>query len=177
MKHVAHYCHGGEETIDKIKRELSMDEYRGFCKGNMIKYRDRAPYKGNYDGDMEKHDDYLRYLIEDYAERSLPANASGFRYPPMAAQSSLLGQWIKVQEEVDETEEAARNWIESGDHVDMMDVLIEAEDAIHALEEFQRIVMEKSHMEESSLDALKCSVIDLVYYKNDERGYYGGDHD
>ena len=42
----SHYKHGGIETIDLIKAFLTPEEWRGYLKGTLYAYRDRAPYKG-----------------------------------------------------------------------------------------------------------------------------------
>lgn len=56
-----HYTHGGIETIDYIKAKLTREEYRGFLKGNIIKYISREAYK-NGDEDIEKADVYTGWL-------------------------------------------------------------------------------------------------------------------
>lgn len=66
INHPSHYCHGGEETIDKIKRLLTEDEYRGFLKGNMIKYDDRAPYKGETERDRDKFLAYSDFYVKSF---------------------------------------------------------------------------------------------------------------
>lgn len=56
------YAHGSVECIDAIKAALSPEEWRGFVKGNVLKYVWREAYKGG-DCDLEKARDYLtRYL-------------------------------------------------------------------------------------------------------------------
>ena len=58
-----HYLTGGIETIDFIRAKLSPEEFRGYCKGNVIKYLSRAEHKGGVD-DYKKAQVYLRWLIE-----------------------------------------------------------------------------------------------------------------
>lgn len=41
-----HYTQGGIETIDAIRAALTPEEFRGYCKGNMIKYIWRERHKG-----------------------------------------------------------------------------------------------------------------------------------
>ena len=54
--------HGPIECIDAVKAALSPEEWRGFVKGNALKYVWREAYKGG-DCDLEKARDYLaRYL-------------------------------------------------------------------------------------------------------------------
>lgn len=56
------YTHGPVECIDAIKAALSPEEWRGFVKGNVLKYLWREAYKGG-DCDLRKAADYLgRYL-------------------------------------------------------------------------------------------------------------------
>lgn len=56
------YAHGPVECIDAVKAALSSEEWRGFVKGNVLKYVWREAYKGG-DCDLRKAADYLgRYL-------------------------------------------------------------------------------------------------------------------
>ena len=56
------YAHGPIECIDAIKAALSPEEWRGFVKGNVLKYVWREAYKGG-DCDLRKATDYLaRYF-------------------------------------------------------------------------------------------------------------------
>ena len=57
------YKHGGIECIDAIRACMSEEEFRGFCKGNVIKYLWRAEYKGGSE-DYQKARDYMNYLLE-----------------------------------------------------------------------------------------------------------------
>ena len=50
----SHYQIGGIETIDYIEAKLTPEEFKGYCKGNAIKYLSRAGYKG------EERDDYKK---------------------------------------------------------------------------------------------------------------------
>lgn len=63
------YTHGPIECIDAIKSALIPEEWRGFVKGNVLKYVWREAYKGG-DCDLRKAADYLaRYLRKgDYGE-------------------------------------------------------------------------------------------------------------
>lgn len=49
-----HYNKGGLEAIQVIKMALTREEYKGYLKGNVLKYKLRAPYKGKEDEDHEK---------------------------------------------------------------------------------------------------------------------------
>ena len=60
-----HYTVGGYESIDVIKAKLTPEEYRGFLKGNLMKYINRANYKGNHDTDCEKAEWYAKRLVKE----------------------------------------------------------------------------------------------------------------
>ena len=55
-----HYRQGDIECIDAIRAALTPEEFRGFCKGNVIKYTWRERHKAG-DGDLKKCGDYLNY--------------------------------------------------------------------------------------------------------------------
>jgi hypothetical protein len=61
-----HYTDGGIETIDYIRAKLSEEEFRGYCRGNALKYLSRAGKKGAAAEDHRKAVWYLSYL-EDHA--------------------------------------------------------------------------------------------------------------
>ena len=46
INHPAHYTSGGVECIDAIESALTPEEFRGYCKGNVIKYTFRERMKG-----------------------------------------------------------------------------------------------------------------------------------
>lgn len=60
-----HYMQGSHECIEEIKAMLTPDEFRGFLKGNVIKYRYRANLKNGKE-DLEKADNYAYYLINGH---------------------------------------------------------------------------------------------------------------
>lgn len=62
INHPNHY-QGDIETIDYIKDKLTDEEFRGFVKGNILKYISREHLK-NGDEDLKKSDWYLNELIE-----------------------------------------------------------------------------------------------------------------
>ena len=65
LPHTPHYMNGLIETIDVIKMALTEDEFRGFLKGNVLKYQIRAPHKNETpDEDYRKAKDYYD-LLED----------------------------------------------------------------------------------------------------------------
>ena len=57
-----HYKQGGIECIDAIKASMTSDQFKGFCKGNVIKYLWRYEHKGGKD-DLKKAWDYLGWII------------------------------------------------------------------------------------------------------------------
>lgn len=58
----AHYTKGQYEVVDVIKDWLTPEEFRGYIKGNTIKYVSRERYK-NGDEDLFKTIFYLNYLM------------------------------------------------------------------------------------------------------------------
>lgn len=58
----SHYTAGGIETIDYLRAKLSREEFKGFCKGNAIKYLSRAALKGEEQQDYQKALWYLEML-------------------------------------------------------------------------------------------------------------------
>lgn len=52
------------EAIDVIRGALTEDEFRGFCKGNVLKYTIREAHK-NGDEDLKKAKKYLEFLEKD----------------------------------------------------------------------------------------------------------------
>lgn len=59
-----YYDEGGIETLDIILAKLTPEEYRGFLKGNAIKYLCRAAFKGDPLRDFEKAANYTQWLAE-----------------------------------------------------------------------------------------------------------------
>ena len=55
----SHYQLDGMEAIDIIKAALTPEEYRGYLKGNALKYMLREPFKGNPAQDVAKAEWYL----------------------------------------------------------------------------------------------------------------------
>jgi hypothetical protein len=46
VNHPPHYTQGGIECIEAIEAALTPEEFRGYCKGNVIKYVWREKHKG-----------------------------------------------------------------------------------------------------------------------------------
>lgn len=59
----AHYTAGGIECIEAIRAALTPEEFRGFCKGNVIKYAWRERHKGGNQS-LNKAGWYLREAVK-----------------------------------------------------------------------------------------------------------------
>lgn len=64
VKRPEHYTQGGLEVITILRKKMTKDEFRGFCKGNVLKYVIRADYKNGIE-DYQKAIQYLKWLIEE----------------------------------------------------------------------------------------------------------------
>lgn len=64
VNHPAHYTHGGIETIDFIQAKLTPEEFRGYLKGNILKYGSRIGHKENDMQDAGKLAWYTNKLRE-----------------------------------------------------------------------------------------------------------------
>jgi hypothetical protein len=64
VNHPPHYMKGGIECIDAIESALTAEEFRGYCKGNALKYIWRERHKGQ--------DESLKKAVW-YLERALKA--------------------------------------------------------------------------------------------------------
>lgn len=60
---VDHYTQGSVECIDAIRSALTPEEFRGYCKGQIIKYVWRERHKAG-NADLEKALDYLKWGLE-----------------------------------------------------------------------------------------------------------------
>lgn len=72
VNHPAHYKVGGIETIDYIKAKLSPEEFRGYLKGNLLKYSSRIGHKGAAQIDAGKAGWYANALVQAIEENSKP---------------------------------------------------------------------------------------------------------
>lgn len=61
VNHPAHYNDGSIECIDAIEAALTPEEFRGYCKGNILKYVWRERHKG--ENSLFKAQWYLNRLI------------------------------------------------------------------------------------------------------------------
>lgn len=63
----AHYRQGDVECIDAICAALTPEEFRGFLKGNALKYVWREQHKGGSE-DLRKAQWYLTHLLKTEAD-------------------------------------------------------------------------------------------------------------
>lgn len=68
---VAHYNRGAVQPIDFMEGSFTPDEYRGYLKGNVIKYVFRYRYKGTPEADLTKAMTYLGWLREFESKQSI----------------------------------------------------------------------------------------------------------
>jgi hypothetical protein len=61
-----HYKVGGIEVIDFIKAKLTPEEFRGYLKGNVLKYTSRAGHKDDVTQDIDKMVWYATKLQETH---------------------------------------------------------------------------------------------------------------
>lgn len=59
-----HYNTGSVECIDAIQATLTQEEFKGYCRGNTLKYLWRCTYKGKTKQDLEKAKWYLDRLLD-----------------------------------------------------------------------------------------------------------------
>jgi len=65
VNHPPHYQIGGIETFEIIKTMLTREELIGYLKGQILKYRERAAYKGHQEEDWAKARWYYERLQEE----------------------------------------------------------------------------------------------------------------
>ncbi len=63
VNHPPHYNDGGIECIEAIEASLTPEEFRGYCKGNLMKYSWRERMKGGTKS-LKKAQWYLDRLIQ-----------------------------------------------------------------------------------------------------------------
>ena len=63
VKSPPHYKQGAIECIEAIKSALTEEEFRGYCKGNAMKYIWRERHKGGKES-IEKAMWYLDYMMQ-----------------------------------------------------------------------------------------------------------------
>ena len=70
VDHRLHYNQGSKETIEILKDFLTEDEFKGFLKGNVLKYMHRYKFKNGME-DLNKASWYLDKLKETESENNL----------------------------------------------------------------------------------------------------------
>jgi hypothetical protein len=65
----AHYTSGGIECIDAIKASMTEEQFKGFLKGNVIKYLWRYELKNNPVQDLKKAQWYANRLIQENKQK------------------------------------------------------------------------------------------------------------
>lgn len=65
----AHYTSGGIECIDAIKASMTEEQFKGFLKGNIIKYLWRYELKNNPVQDLAKAQWYQNRLIQENKQK------------------------------------------------------------------------------------------------------------
>ena len=71
-----HYTKGGIECIEAIKASMESEAYKGFLKGQVLKYLWRYEKKFDSKEDLEKANWYLNMLILEVGEET--ANRDGY---------------------------------------------------------------------------------------------------
>ena len=67
-----HYKVGGIEAIDYVKAKLSPEEYRGYLRGNALKYLSRAGHKDEAAQEISKAIWYLERLRDSLVHTGKP---------------------------------------------------------------------------------------------------------
>ena len=68
VNHPRHYMVGGIEVLAVLKAKLTEEEFRGYCKGNVLKYVMRAGHKDEELQDYQKARFYLEEIIKGLPE-------------------------------------------------------------------------------------------------------------
>jgi hypothetical protein len=63
VNHPSHYTSGGVECIEAIESSMTLEAFKGYLKGNCIKYLYRYEKKQNRSEDLKKCKWYLEKLI------------------------------------------------------------------------------------------------------------------
>lgn len=66
VNHPAHYTSGSVECIDALAAALGTEGFRGYCRGNIIKYLWRLGAKGDPATDARKAAWYANRLVQTY---------------------------------------------------------------------------------------------------------------
>ena len=66
-----HYNIGNIECISALKEWMTEEQYRGFLKGNVIKYLCREGHKDSREQDCKKAQYYLNKLVDTFNEENV----------------------------------------------------------------------------------------------------------
>lgn len=69
---IKYYGHGNMQLIDFLESSFTPSEFRGYLRGNILKYLVRYRYKGTPIADLTKAQTYLAWLME--FEETRPAS-------------------------------------------------------------------------------------------------------
>ena len=61
-KDATHYQESASQPLQVCQALMTAEQFEGFLMGNIIKYRMRAKYKGKYEEDMRKSNQYAYWL-------------------------------------------------------------------------------------------------------------------
>jgi len=64
VNHPSHYTQGGIECIDAIQAALTPEEFRGYCKGNALKYVWRERHKAGAES-LQKAAWYIKRISDE----------------------------------------------------------------------------------------------------------------
>ena len=67
VNHPSHYTKNGSiECIEAIQASMDLEDFRGYCKGNILKYLWRYESKNNPQQDLAKAEWYLKALQQTF---------------------------------------------------------------------------------------------------------------
>lgn len=104
VNHPSHYTQGGIECIDAIQASMTPEEFRGFLKGQVLKYTWRGNYKGNPTQDAKKAAWYNNRLIQVLEHDEGEATSQGTVGPAELARHGEKPRCVACLQEIgDET--------------------------------------------------------------------------
>ena len=65
-----HYKRLTPQTIDRMRDVMSPLEFQGFCRGNIIKYVERAGHKDEITGEVRKIVDYANWWLDSLIQHN-----------------------------------------------------------------------------------------------------------
>lgn len=67
MAEVKHYTYSNIECREYMQDVMTLEEFRGYIRGSMIKYLHRVGHKDDPVREMEKVKDYAQWYIDTYS--------------------------------------------------------------------------------------------------------------